>query len=163
MKKKTVITILSAVLILALGVGVGVYAASNFGTQSDPLVAKSYLDDVLTPKLQAQFESQLSTKSQELEQRIESVKSTVTGNYGVVTLKAGATLTGDAGCEIILRSGSASANAASGLSDVTSGSSVSNAAAIEKNHLCMVGTNGEGVKAGSTGATLLVRGTYKLG
>ena len=159
MRKKKIITVLAAVLILAVGVGVGAYAASNFGTQADPLVAKSYLDQTVTPKLQAQFQSKLDEQSQIMEQKIAASSSGL--NFTSVSLTNGQTLKGSVGCEIILRAGTAVCSGTSGLSDVTEGKLVTSGAALTANHLCMVSTQGDGVKASSS-VTLLVRGSYTL-
>lgn len=159
MRKKRIITILAAFVILAVGVGVGAYAASNFGTQSDPLVAKSYLDQTVTPKLQAQFQAKLDEQVQQMEQQIAS---TTTGlNFTAVSLSSGQTLKGSVGCEIILRSGTALCSGTAGLSDVTDGKLISVGTALTANHLSMVGTDGDGVKA-SAAVTLLVRGGYSI-
>ncbi|MFB0920004.1 MAG: hypothetical protein QMB62_03850 [Oscillospiraceae bacterium] len=159
MRKKRIITIFAAVLILAVGVGVGAYAAANFGTQSDPLVAKSYLDQTVTPKLQAQFQAKLDEQVQLMEQQIAS---TTTGlNFTAVSLSSGQTLKGSVGTEIILRSGAAASSGSSGLSDVTDGKLISVGTVLTANHLCMVGTDGDGVKA-SSAVTLLVRGDYSI-
>lgn len=159
MRNKKIITVLAAVLILAVGVGVGAYAASNFGTQADPLVAKSYLDQTVTPKLKAEFQSKLDAQVQLMEQQITS--STTGLNFTSVTLTNGQTLKGSVGCEIILRSGTAVSSGTAGLSDVTDGKLISSGTALTANHLCMVSSQGDGVKASSS-VTLLVRGSYTL-
>ncbi len=159
MKNKKIATFLAAFLILAVGVGVGAYAASNFGTQADPLVAKSYLDQTVTPKLQAQFQSKLDEQVQLMEQQIAS--STTGLNFTAVSLASGQTLKGVVGCEIILRSGTVSCSGSSGLSDVTDGKLIAVGSTLTANHLCMVGTDGDGVKASSS-VTLLVRGGYSI-
>ena len=159
MKKKKIVTVMAAVLILVVGVGVGAYAASNFGTQADPLVAKSYLDQTITPKLQAEFQAKLDEQVQLMEQQIAS---SATGlNFTAVTLTNGQTLKGSVGCEIILRSGTAVSSTSTGLSDVTDGKSLASGTALTANHLCMVGAQGDGVKA-SSAVTLLVRGGYSI-
>ena len=158
MRKKKIITVLAAVFILVVGVGVGAYAASNFGTQADPLVAKSYLDQTVTPKLQAEFQKKLDEQVQLMEQQITSTSGL---NFTSVTLSSGQTLKGSVGCEIILRSGTASCSGTAGLSDVTDGKTISTGTALTANHLCMVGTDGDGVKA-SSAVTLLVRGGYSI-
>lgn len=157
--KKKIITILAAVVILAVGIGVGAYAASNYGTQADPLVTKSYLDQTLTPKLQAEFQTKLDEQVKLMEQQITSSSSGL--NFSVVSLTNGQTLKGGAGCEIVLRAGSAASNGSTGLSDITDGKLISSGAALTANHLCVVSTDGEGVKAGSS-VTLLVRGAYTV-
>ncbi|MDR1131853.1 MAG: hypothetical protein LBL15_05500 [Oscillospiraceae bacterium] len=157
MKKKRVLTVAAAVLNLAAGIGVGAYAASNFGTQADPLVAKSYLDQTVTPKLQAQFNAALDEKVQLMEQQISSASSGL--GFTVVTLSGGQTLKGGPGSEIILRSGTATVNGS--LSDVTDGAALASGAVLAANHLCMAVAQGDGVKAGSA-ATVLVRGAYTV-
>lgn len=161
MKNKKLLTILTAVLILAIGVGVGAYAASSFGTQADPLVAKSYLDKTLTPKLQAEFQTKLDAEVKKLESDIMAAGGEQGANFKAVTLSAGQTLAGNVGCEIILRSGSATAAGGGPLTDVTDGKTIAVGAAVAANHLCVPAADGDGVKAGSE-ATLLVRGTYKI-
>ncbi len=158
MRNKKIITVLAAVVILAVGIGVGAYAASTYGTQSDPLVAKSYLDSSFTPKLQSQFDAQVDSQVQIMESQIAS---SATGlNFVVVNLSAGQALKGSIGCEIILRTGSA-VGYGTGISDVTDGSMISSGTAIAANHLCVVGDSGDGLKA-NTAATLLVRGGYAV-
>jgi len=157
--KKRIITIAAAVLILALGVGIGVYAASNYGTQADPLVAKSYLDDVLTPKLKSDFTNQLNTEMAALDNRISGIADNAKGNYTPVTLSDGQSLTASAGCEIILRGGSVTVLGV--MSDLTSGTSLAAGDALAENHLCVTAANSSGVTAAGD-VTLLVRGAYSV-
>ncbi len=157
MKNKKLLIVLCGVLILAVGVGIGAYAAGAFGTQSDPLVAKSYLDNVLTPTLKSQFESQLNTQVKALEDKISSSSS---GNFAAVSLASGKTLKCGAGCEIIVTGGSASAYSAA-LTDVTSGSSISAGTAVTANHLLVVSTENSGLTA-SGSVSVLVRGSYTV-
>lgn len=159
MKNKRLISVLAAVLILAVGIGIGAYGASTYGTQSDPLVAKSYLDSTLTPKLQTQFNAKVDDQVNIMESQIAASSSGL--NFAVVNLSSGQILKGSVGCEIILRSGSALGYGNTGLSDVTDGNLISSGSALSANHLCVVGTSGDGVKA-STSLTLLVRGGYAV-
>lgn len=161
MKKKRLLTILAAVLVLSLGIGIGAYAVSNYGTQSDPLVAKSYLDNVLTPQLQQQFQSRLDESVSALEKEIAGAASSGAANFAAVSLGNGQTLTGDAGCEMILRSGSATVVGAAGLADVTDGQMLSAGATVTQNHLLTIGGTGSGITAASA-STLLVRGSYTI-
>ena len=55
-KAKIIVCVLSAVFAVA---GITVYAAYNYGTKDDPLITKSYIDEVLTPELMAEFNAQL--------------------------------------------------------------------------------------------------------
>lgn len=158
MAKKKVFAVIFAVLILAVGIGVGAYAASNYGTQADPLIAKSYLDNTVTPKLQADFQAKLDEQVKLMEQQISSSTGL---NFSAVNLTNGQTLKGSAGCEIVLRSGTAVSNGTSGLSDVTDGKLISSGSALTANHLCIVSTDGDGIKANAS-VTILVRGSYTI-
>ena len=159
MKNKRLLTALLVIAILALGIGIGAFAASNFGTQSDPLVAKSYLDNVLTPSLQTQYQKQLDEQVLKLEQQISGISAPDAGNFKPVTLASGKTIKAGAGCEIILTSGTATASGS--LSDITGGTSIASGSAVSKNHLCIVSTDGGGIKA-SGSVELLIRGTYTI-
>ena len=150
-------TILIAALLVAVGAGAGAYAASVYGTQSDPLVAKSYLDDSLTPKLQSEFQTKIDQQSRILENQIASASTTT--NFSAVSLSSGQTLKCSAGCEIVLRSGGA--KAAGVLSDVTAGASLAAGDALSENHLCVAAESGGVTANGST--ALLVRGVYTVG
>ncbi|NLV86866.1 MAG: hypothetical protein GX025_06585 [Clostridiales bacterium] len=158
MKNKKIALLIVAVLILAAGIGVGAYAASNYGTKDDPLVAKSYLDKTLTPRLQAEFEARLDSEVKKLEDEISGLD---VANFKAISLKSGQSLAASSGCEIILRSGSAEVLGEGGLSDVTAGASLSAGQAISKDHLLMAATSGDGISA-TTDATVLIRGGYKI-
>ncbi|MBD5148816.1 MAG: hypothetical protein HDT18_00215, partial [Oscillibacter sp.] len=84
------------------------------------------------------------------------------GAYTAVTLSAGQTLHGEAGCEVLLRSGTArcAASSAPGLVDTTSGSAISSGAQLQANHLYLM-TDSRAVTA-SDSAVLLVRGGYAI-
>ena len=67
MNGKTRITvILSLILALVLGIGIGSYAASGYGTSSDPLVTLSYLDETLTPAILEKVDQRLSERESAL-------------------------------------------------------------------------------------------------
>ncbi|MEG1633053.1 MAG: hypothetical protein RR314_03270 [Oscillospiraceae bacterium] len=156
MKKWQFITLL--IVVAALSAGVGAYAATNYGTQSDPLVTVSYLTDTLGPSIRSDFDGQLAGAMERLESSFEADIAGATGTFKVVTLASGNTLTGSAGCEILYRSGSAAAVGT--LVDVSAGSALNAGSALTANHLYMTSASGDGVKA-SGAVTLLVRGTYK--
>ncbi|MCD7768222.1 MAG: hypothetical protein LUH06_05415, partial [Oscillospiraceae bacterium] len=79
----------AAALLLA---GVSAYAAGSYGSSSDPLITKSYLDEVVQPQLEAAVE-----------------EATGAGTFAVVTLDAGDRVTCAVGTELVLRFGSATA------------------------------------------------------
>lgn len=155
MKNRKLITILSIALAVVIIAGVSAFAATSFGTSSDPLITLSYLEKTLTPQLLEQF-------GDELETALSSSGGTST--YTVVTLAKGQTLTGAVGCEIMLRIGTASVSASDspGLVDTTDASSLNNGSALKTNHLYMVTIGGNGIKATAATVKVIVRGSYTI-
>lgn len=164
MKKYKVLTIVLAIALALSLCGIAVLATSNYGTASDPLVSMSYLNDVLSPQLRAELESQAGAIEEKFEGELAAQIAAVSDSFEVVTLAAGQTLTAEPGCEILLRLGGASCVAASspGMVDCTGGNTLANGAALVENHLYMVTISGNGLKAGVTGATFMIRGVYTL-
>ena len=99
MKKWQIVVLVIAVAVLAAGIGA--YAATNYGTQSDPLVAMSYLEKVLGPKMEQQLDEQIA----EAAEQYKSQYGAEAGGFSVVQLPSGGTLSVGEGCEIVLRSG----------------------------------------------------------
>ena len=113
---------------------------ANTGSESDPLVSKSYLESVFmnTVKTETSFE--------------------------VVSLSKGQKLVGDAGCELILRQGQATifATAKGGLSDVTIGGDHPDGTDMPANHLLIVPVgDGRGITARSD-VLVMVKGNYAI-
>ena len=182
MQKKWPVRLLSGGLVTLALVGIAV-AAGQQGTQSDPLITLSYLQQQVTPSILSQVDSKISARQTELEEKLTAVteeyakevesKLSASGGtgsgqsgsacYEVVTLTAGQTLTGGAACEFLLRSGTATcvSDSAPGLVDMTDGSTLANGGALKANHLYLGTIEGRGVKA-STAVTLLVRGSYTI-
>lgn len=159
MKKKTTVMILLAVVI-ALLAGVTVYAVTNYGTTSDPLVTASYLRDVVQPAMTDQYQSALNSAVDKAEARFSDELSSSAGAYQSVTLAAGKTLRGGAGTEVLLRSGAATASGA--LVDSTAGSTLAAGDSLTANHLYFVPSDGAAIRAADT-VTLMVRGGYSIG
>ena len=175
MRRKTLLTTVLSVGVLTLLLG----AAA--GSQSDPLVTMSYLSDVSTPAILKQVDARLDSReqalvdqlsavadaySQEMEELLDSAGSgsgTASAVFTVVTVKAGQQLLGTTGCELLLRSGSATCVAASepGLVDSTEGSTLSAGGAVQPNHLYLITADGRGLQAASD-ATVMVRGGYTV-
>ena len=108
-----------------------------------------------------------------IDARNNQIASKVSGTSGgsgsvdtftVVTLTSGQVLTGDIGCEVMLRVGSAvcTSPSAPGLIDETAASTLNSGGALVQNHLYMMTIEGRGVKATATTTKLLVRGTYTI-
>ena len=81
----------------------------------------------------------------------------------MVTLSEGQTLTGDIGCEVMLRVGGAVCVSPSdpGLIDETTASTLANGGALVQNHLYMMTIEGRGVRA-TAAAKVLARGSYTV-
>ena len=144
MKKKWRIALI-CVLCAACLAGIGVWAAGNYGSEDDPLVAMSYLEDVLGPELREDFSEAL-----------EAVDGAADGEFDGVTL-SGASLSLETGAEILcLEPGAATSGT---LVDVTAGGIVNPGETLEANHL-YIAADDDTVIAGLGEA--LVRGGYEI-
>ena len=168
MKNKKMVLFVSIVLAACLITGIAVYAATSLGTQDDPLITLSYLTDSLRPQLMSEVEQEVNAAAKELEtsfnNAIANAGGASTDTYKVITLTNGQTLTGDIGCEIMLREGSATAYTPSStvLSDASGGTGLNGGSVLTANHLYLVGEKGDGIAA-TSGVKLLVRGTFSIG
>lgn len=170
MKKK--VKVLCAVLCAAAAAVSFAYAAAA-GTASDPLVTLSYLTQRFTPQMKTAMEELAAQKAEELTKQFEAEIAKVSAGAGteagasvfsVVTLSEDQVLTGDVGCEVMLRVGTAAcvSDGSTGLIDVTDGSNLKGGKSLTKNHLYMVTISTRGVKATAGTVKLLVRGPYTV-
>lgn len=173
-----VVTVLTAFVAIAVG---GSSGGSQVGTPNDPLVTLSYLNETFFGQIMAGVDGKLeirnSALSNALAEEIARTKREIlielgssysdeTGGTAVsfttVTLTAGQTLYGGTGCEILLRSGSATCvsdgKSVPGLVDTTDSVTINHGSALLENHLYMM-TDQRGVFA-ATDIVLLVRGEY---
>lgn len=133
--KKILAAVLAFVCITAIAV-----SATAPGSAEDPLISKSYVDSTLYPY-------------------INKVSS-----FTVVNLAKDQMLIGEAGCEIILRMGTATviATEKGGLCDTTIGGDWPNGSPVPANHNLIVPmSDGRGIKA-ETDIIIMVKGTYTL-
>ena len=79
--------------------------AAEAGTSGDPLVTLSYLNGTFLDSLLAKVDQKIDQRNSQLGLSGSGASSSAT--FSVVTLSAGQTLTGDIGCEVMLRVGSA--------------------------------------------------------
>ncbi|MGI5971770.1 MAG: hypothetical protein ACOX7P_08620 [Oscillospiraceae bacterium] len=166
MKRRLIIR-LAASVICALFFMVFVAAASGYGTAEDPLVTLSYLTSVFSPSVMSQVDTRIEQAKKELTSELkeitDSLGSSASAEFSVVSVDSGKTLIGGVGTEIMLRVGSAVCVAASspGLIDETDGSELSGGASLKTNHLYMVTVEGRGLKATSA-SKVLIRGPYTI-
>lgn len=172
--------VFAAVLVCALlAAGITALAA---GGSDDPLVSLGYLNKVFAPAVyekvdkavkdnEAALKTDLNKAIDEWDKKLQndpastSSQSGDSGSFQVVTLSRGQTLTGQVGCEIMLRIGSAVcvSDSAPGLIDTTGGSTLDNGGALQVNHLYMVTIEKRGVKATADVVKVLARGSYTVG
>ncbi len=161
MKNRWALRLTALTLISCLAMS-GVSLAVEPGSATDPLVTLSYLNDVFLGQIMAQVDQKITARNSQLLQQSGGGMSGVT--FTVVTLSKGQVLTGDIGCEVMLRVGAATCVSPSdpGLIDETSAAPLKNGGALAANHLYMMTVEGRGVKAGSDTTKLLVRGSYTI-
>ena len=138
-----------AVLVVLLLAGVAAYAAANYGSREDPLITKSYLDEVVKPQLESDLQERLDAATAEM-------LTSVPGEFARVELAAGQTLRCGVGTQLLPVQGSLTA--AGALADTTAGSAVAAGEDLDANHLYLATEEG-GISAGGA-ATVLVSGTY---
>ena len=151
-KKRILIPVIALAVLLVLGAAV--FAAGNYGSAEDPLIAKSYLDSVLRPEL----ENSLKT---ELNDAVSDMRSG-SGEFSLLVLSKGQSVRCEIGCEILPRLGSAVANGASSpvLVDTTAGGTVANGTALKANHLYLVSIADNGFQATADNTYVLISGGY---
>lgn len=183
MKKKNFRAVLCVALVGTVLAGF-IAIASEVGSQGDPLVTLSYLNETFMEQIIAGVDEKLTGRNEQIRAELEAriaererelllqLGGSVGGDEGgtavsftAVTLGDGMTLYGDAGCEVMLRSGTATCysegKSTPGLVDTTEGRTINHGTALTQNHLYMM-TDTRGVTA-SGEVTLLVRGDYIIG
>ena len=155
---------LAALMLVSCLAMTGVSLAVEPGSASDPLVTLSYLNETFLGQVMTQVDQKIAARNSQLLQQSGGTGSTSSAEFTVVTLSSGQTLTGDIGCEVMLRIGSASCVSPSnpGLIDETTAATLNNGSALSVNHLYMMTIEGRGVKAGAATTKLLVRGSYTI-
>lgn len=121
-----------------------VVALATPGGDDNPLISKAYLDNIFMNEVRDYVNS--------------------SAKFKVVEVKSGQSLIGSAGCELILRSGSARviATEKGGLADTTNGSDLANSAAFPANHLTVIPVDdGRGLAAASD-VLVMVKGEYTI-
>ena len=175
-----------AILILGLTVTGIAAAAAGYGTEDDPLVTASYINDVVRPEISREIEDAAVARRTELLRAVDEKIAAAGGlqsdalvdavaaraadmvnagaaKWQVIRVPAGKTLTGQVGCQMLLRLGSAScvSSGATGLIDLSGGTVLGSGGALQANHLYMVTIDGRGFRAGAD-ATVLICGSYTI-
>ena len=158
---------LRAVVLLALSgiLSTTVSLAAEAGSEGDPLVTLSYLNDTFLDTILTKVDQKIAARNSQIAQELGGQSASGTAlTFTVVTLSKGQVLTGDIGCEVMLRVGTASCVSPSspGLIDESSASALNNGGALVQNHLYMMTIEGRGVQATAATTKLLVRGTCTI-
>ena len=166
MKKRSWLAPLLVVVMIFGAMNMTVSVAAEPGSDQDPLVTLSYLNDTFLKTVLEKVDQKIAGRNTEIVKQLGGQASGAesTNTFSVVTLTQGQILTGDIGCEVMLRVGTAAcvAPSAPGLIDETSAGTLNNGSALEKNHLYMMTIEGRGVQATAATTKLLVRGTYTV-
>lgn len=152
MKQRKWRTGLACVALVAVTITGVALAAGTQGSQSDPLVTLSYINDVLVPELMAKADEHMETKADELMEEVQTRGKAVFVTAEVLT---GGKLNLTAGTQLILRQGKAVNT--DGLIDLTEGASMWNE--LQPNHLYIATMDGQVVTV-TENALFLVQGKY---
>ena len=154
-------------LVICGALNLTISTAAEAGSSGDPLVTLSYLQETFLPDILREVDDKIAERNADV---IRQLGGSVSGSaaasdtFTVVTLSQGQVLTGDIGCEVMLRVGTAVCVSPSnpGLIDETSGGTLNNSGALVQNHLYMMTIEGRGVKATSGTVKVLARGSYTI-
>jgi len=167
MKRRWISMLLALVLVFG-ALNVTVSLAVDPGSDQDPLITLSYLNDTFMKQIMAKVDEKIAARNSQIAQQlsgeISGEGSGVAETFVVVTLTKGQVLTGGIGCEVMLRIGTASCVSPSspGLIDETAAKTLNDGGALVQNHLYMMTIEGRGVKATADTTKLLVRGAYTI-
>lgn len=154
MKRNRWTTRLACGLLVMTTLAVVAVAAGTQGSQSDPLVTLSYLNEQVLPDILKQVDKKVEDGTKGLREQLE-VSGKAAFQTGEAAKGQGVTLT--AGTQFLLRSGGASC--ADGLIDLTTGEAVWGELSL--NHLYIATGETQKVTAAEK-ITFMVLGTYEV-
>lgn len=147
------------------------------GSVNDPLITKSYVDQVVAGQVKSEIEKQMATQLDELDKMLADKKQEIdnmladkqqemdakikqfqkqldaiiggAGGLTVVELQPEQTLFADPGTSLIVRNGRtvAVSTDANGIPDVTGGQDLPDGTAIQTNHMLLFPREGRGIKS----------------
>lgn len=168
MKKNRWVLRLVSLLAISCVLSTTVSLAAEAGSVGDPLVTLSYLNETFLGNIMTAVDQKIAARNNQIVQQLGGSVSgggtSTAATFTVVTLSSGQTLTGDIGCEVMLRVGTAVCVSPStpGLIDETAASTLNNGGALVQNHLYMMTIENRGVRATAATTKLLVRGSYTI-
>lgn len=128
------------------------------GTEDDPLISKSYIENQVIPRLEQYIESRIS------EIKSEGSTGSTAETFIVVEATAGQEIICNAGAELILRMGKATiiATEKGGIADTTAGYDLADGTDMPSNHLLIVPvSDGRGIKA-QENVIVMIKGEYTV-
>lgn len=182
MKKTKWVWIALLALVVLFGALSAASAATGApGSESDPVVTKSYVDKTVKnaaeaaakaaaeeaagPAAEAAVEKEIDALTGKIKEELEIGAGTASANAFIVeNVPTGMSLIGAGGTEIIVRSGQAKAidGPDGGLCDMTQGADLATGSSITNNHLLLCPRDdGRGVFA-ATELWVMVRGAYDI-
>ena len=173
MKKRTLLLALVCTIALTAAALV-LHASSDIDLTNDPLVSLSYLNEVFWPKVEEAIEDaggfvadRDDFEDSEKEENNEPTPVVPANEYEVLHLVVGDIVVADTPCEIILRSGKATAylsGGESGIADLTAGIDIKEGEELATNHLLLIprGGDGRGFKVESDEVYIMVRGGFSI-
>lgn len=153
--KRPILTAAAVIAALALTVGAVTVLAAQ-GDKDDPLVTLSYLQKVVTPELEKKVDEAVKANSEELtkqldiaitsyETRVDEKLAQAGAVFQSRELATGGSYTTEAGRELLLVSGSATAVGT--LVDTTAGGTVADGGKLTVGHLYVTASDQSGLKA----------------
>lgn len=145
-----------AALVTAVIAGAAIAAGSQ-GSQDDPLVTLSYLNEVAVPEIMKQVDEKIAKSIEELEARLREEGSSAA--FRTVEVKKGQTVALSAGCQVLVRSGSV--NSTDALVDLTTGETWRADGSLRENHL-YIATGDKQTLTAAGAAVLMVQGSLEI-
>lgn len=162
MKRKAKITAIFCLIAMCVAVVGGYIASGTAGTDEDPLISLSYLNDVVIPNITSTVQN--SVQSYISDEVAKNVAQS-TGTYFVaIQGLSGQTITCHEGTELILRSGSALSvcPGSNGLVDSTAGFDLTGGNEISLNHVYIIPRqDGRGIYM-TTDGYVMIKGGYDI-
>lgn len=158
--KKGAIILTSVVAVSAIALNLFCGLAADPASEGDPLVTKSYVEQVVLPDIYDYIDSKTQTSTS------SPSSSSAADTFKVVAVNPGKKIVCDAGCEIILRMGSATilGSARGGIADVTGGLDLPDGASAPLNHHLIVPIgDGRGLLINTPNdALVMIKGSYSI-
>lgn len=172
--QKTAYMLIGGLSVLLIS-GISIASLGDAGTQTDPLVTKSYVEKRLTEiekkitdAASVQTTQQVATAKSQLETLIKASNtggsSTAGSDFSLIQVKSGDVIVMGENAQFLMRAGLATAIAGQGggLSDLTAGKDLKNGESLETNHLILIPKNdGRGIKMTYDG-WLMIKGSYQI-